>query len=133
EILTALKGGPSGLGFAMNLASPTGLFGAHKLAQEYHHERDYGRLTAKNVFAGLAPPSAARSATGPDKGVLKFVQLTSITANYIAEEATLRNRMTNKYTRLRAEGGFNTFEVRDGTDQVVLKGKVLAITPREVV
>ena len=42
-------------------------------------------------------------------------------------------RKTNKYVKLRAEGGVNGFEIRDADNVLVLKGKVLAIKPRDLV
>ena len=45
----------------------------------------------------------------------------------------LRIRKTNKYVKLRPDGGVNEFEIRDADDVLVLKGKVLAIKPRDLV
>ncbi|HMO34976.1 MAG TPA: hypothetical protein PKA06_02935 [Gemmatales bacterium] len=139
EMLAAMKRVPVGLFYSLSQVSQGGHFGQLKLASQHKPERQYEVMTKKNVFAGLASPDAAPStntttvAKTPDPELLKYTQLTSITANYVTEEGLLRIRKTNKYVKLRAEGGVNEFEIRDGDDQLVLKGKVLAIKPRDLV
>ncbi|HMP02317.1 MAG TPA: hypothetical protein PKD86_08480 [Gemmatales bacterium] len=144
EFVTGLKGGPVGLGLALSQLAPTGLFGRSKLAQPRSGERDYLALTARNVFAGLTPPvtaaagPASTAPTAPDRQVLDFTQLTSVMVNnitpiYSTVEASLRNRMTNDYITLRAEPARDTFEVRDTRRNLVLKGKVVSITPPHTV
>jgi hypothetical protein len=130
ETLGAMFRAPSA-GIALAVHQVTQLYNSSKLAAQTYPQREYGAMQKKNVFAGLT--TSAKDAALADKDILKTVQLTSITANYITEEALLRNRMTNKYVKLRSEGGFNSFEIRDGNDQVVLKGKVLTIKPRDLV
>lgn len=136
EMLAALKRVPVGLSYALSQITTAGYHGQNKLASNLKPEREYATMQKKNIFAGLASASAAISKDPPkvpDAEILKYTQLTSITANYITEEGLLRNRKTNKYVKLRAEGGVNDFEIRDGDDQLVLKGKVLAIKPRDLV
>ncbi len=132
EIITGLKHGPIGIALGPWTATPFGLHGNPKLAGAIS-DRDYTRLVAKNVFAGVTPPAQAAEKPKPDPGVLRFVHLTDITGNFIRQEATLWNRLTNRHIRLRCEGGFDTFEVRDANDQVILKGKVERIIGRDVV
>ncbi len=136
EMLAAMKKVPVGLLYALSQVTSTGYHGQSKLASNLKPEREYATMQKKNVFAGLASASSATPAAVakvPDPEILKYTQLTSITANFITEEGLLRNRKTNKYVKLRAEGGVNDFEIRDGDDQLVLKGKVLAIKPRDLV
>jgi len=137
EMMMAMKRLPVGLMFGLSQLSNTGLFGHTKLASAYQPERDYAVMLKKNVFAGLVSQDSMQAVPSvqkpPDKDILKYTQLTSITANYITEEGLLRVRKTNKYVKLRAEGGVNEFEIRDGDNQVVLTGKVLAIKPRDLV
>lgn len=130
EMLAAIKKVPVGLLYALSQVTNTGYHGQSKLASNLKPEREYAAMQKKNVFAGLASASAAPTTVvtkQPDAEILKYTQLTSITANYITEEGLLRNRKTNKYVKLRAEGGVNDFEIRDGDDQLVLKGKVLGL------
>ncbi len=139
EMLMAIKRLPVGLLFGLSQLTKNGLYGQSKLASTHKEERDYAVMLKKNVFGGLAPKSALTSTTPgepqkkADRDVLKYTQLTSITANYITEEGLLRVRKTNKYVKLRAEGGVNDFEIRDADNLLVLKGKVLAIKPRDLV
>lgn len=135
EALSAMAGAPAGMALFPSMLAPTGVFGGKKLAAQAGLEREYKKLTQKNVFAGLINPEAAKpvaSALGPDKGILKYVQLTSITGNDLKTEATFRNRVTNKYVKVRAEGGFDSFDIRDESNQLVLKGKALSITERRL-
>lgn len=136
EMILAMKRLPVGMLFGLSQLSNTGLFGQTKLASKHKPERTYTEMLRKNVFAGLAPASAAVPVSIsklPDRSILKFTHLTSITANYITEEGWLWVRKTNKYVKLRAEGGVNDFEIRDADNLLVLKGKVLAIKPRDLV
>lgn len=140
ELITGLKGGPVGLGLALGQLAPTGLHGRTRLAMPNSGPRDYLAMVQKNVFAGLAlpaPPSEVAASTdnsGPDREVLNLVQLTSITVNHLTPlystvEASLRNRLTNEYFTIRAEPPRNTFEIRDTRRNLLLKGKVVSITP----
>jgi hypothetical protein len=147
DLVTAMKGGPTGLALIPWHAGPTGVVGSRKLASRVQPSRDYTRMVVKNVFAGLTPPRPVEKPVvkieekppptppppPPDKEVLKFVQLILISENFITVEALLRNRLTNEYYTLRDEGGFNTFTIRDARQQVVLQGKVKAIRPGRVV
>jgi hypothetical protein len=134
DAITALKHGPVGFALAPWLIGPTGLAGSHKLASLQNEERDYDRLVDKNVFMGLISRLAAGPDAGsPDREILKVVELTAITENFLATEAWLRNRLTNKTTFIRAEGGRDTFEIKDTHDRVVLKGKVKHIEHRSVI
>ncbi len=136
EMMMAMKRLPVGLMFGLSQLTNTGLFGHSKLASTHQPERKYADMLKKNVFAGLVSSETRVDTPGkpkPDKDLLKFTQLTSITANYITEEGLLRIRKTDKYVKLRAEGGVNDFEIRDGNNILVLKGKVLAIKPRDLV
>jgi hypothetical protein len=135
ETMSTLYGAPSGILVGINQFSPSGLFGSSKLAAEIRPGREYSAMLNKNVFSGLAPkdPAAPNANRPPDKSVLKDTVLTSITANYVTERGLLWVQPTNKFVDLRAEGGINAFEVKDANDQVVLRGKVLAIKPRDLV
>jgi hypothetical protein len=130
DVFTALKGGP---GFALGpwLATPTGAHGAQKLAALINAERDYRRLILKNVFVGLT--SQQWDAPSANRDILRYVQLTSITANIIVTEATLYNRRTGRFITLRDEGGFNTFEISDENGVQVLKGTVKTVATQDVV
>jgi hypothetical protein len=132
DVFTMLKGGPNGLALGPWLASPTGLHGARKLASLTQAQREYTRLVAKNVFLGLQAPATAE-AISADRDLLKFVQLTGITSNFLATEATLYNRRTGKFYTIRAEGGFDSLEIRDANEQLLLKGTVKAIAQQDVV
>ena len=137
EMMMDMKRLPVGLLFGLSQLTNTGLYGHTKLASAYHPDRDYAFMQKKNVFAGLVSPDSNVPPGDPkpnlDKDILKFTQLTSITANYITEEGLLRIRKTNKYVKLRAEGGVNDFEIRDANNLVALKGKVLVIKSRDLV
>jgi hypothetical protein len=135
DVLTQLKGGPAAFALAPWLLTPTGIHGSQKLAVMKHTGRDYGKLIAKNIFLGLTKPEEvnAQEAPSADKDTLKFVQLTSITANFLATEATLYNRLTGRFFTLRAEGGFDSFEIHDAKNLLVVKATVRAITDRDVI
>lgn len=138
ESFMAMKRLPGGLLFSLSQLTQTGLFGNSRLASNSAPDRKYPDMLKKNVFAGLASKEQVKdtdkgTTKTADKDILKYTQLTSITANYITEEGLLRVRKTNKYVKLRAEGGVNEFEIRDGDNLLVLKGKVLAIKPRDLV
>ena len=137
ETIAAWKQVPTGLVVGLNQLTGTGYLGVNKLASASKPERDYDVMLKKSVFAGLAPANAVKKdevvQKQPDMDILKYAQLTSITANNITEEGLLRIRKTEKYVKLRAEGGVNSFEIRDGEGQLVLKGKVLAIKPRDLI
>lgn len=137
EVISGMSRLPTGILFGLTQLTPFGLFGQAKLATLHKPEREYATMLKKNVFAGLAPAVVVNASTTPpvkqpDRDILKYTQLTSITANYISEEGLLRIRKTNKYVKLRPDGGVNEFEIRDGDNVLVLKGKVLAIKPREI-
>lgn len=136
EVVAALKGLPGGLAFGPNMLTPTGILGSGKLAHMKGNAREYRQMAEKNVFAGLVPPAATKTAVTtamPDRDILKEVQLTSISSTPEVTEATLRNRLTNKYTKVRAAGSASQFEIRDEANQLVLKGKVISINPRQLV
>jgi hypothetical protein len=127
EAATALERGPTGLASGIWLIGPTGAGGSKKLAASAGSNRDYLRLGSKDIFAGLRPPPPPGP---PPIEVLKSVQLTRITLNTRRTEASLRNRVTDSTIHLSHGGPFDAFEVRDGKGQVVLKGKVKAISQR---
>ncbi len=131
DIVSAMKRMPFSMTMAAQVIMPTGLYGKNKLAAEFNSERHYEQLSKKNIFAGLTSPEAAVKATplAPDRSVLKEVVLTSITANLVATEASLRNRLTNRFIRIRNEPPLNEFEIKDENNQLVLKGKVISINP----
>lgn len=137
EMIAAMKRLPVGMLFALSQLTNTGLHGQNKLSSKSVPDRDYADMLKKNAFAGLAPttsiPTTGNTVKSVDYDILKYTQLTGITANLVTEEGLLRIRKTNKYVKLRAEGGLNEFEIRDGDNQLVLKGKVLAIKPRDLV
>jgi hypothetical protein len=120
-------------GMALAIHNGVSLYGRSKLANEVHPQRVYATMQRKNIFAGLTTTGFSGPPTAANRAILKSVNLYGITANSITEEAKMFNRWTGRDIRLRAEGGFNSFEIRDENDQVVLKGKVLAIKSREVV
>jgi len=137
EVISGMSRLPTGILFGLTQLTPFGLFGQAKLATLHKPEREYSTMLKKNVFAGLAPAVAVNAnitttVKPPDRDILKFTHLTSITSNYISEEGLLWIRKTNKYVKLRPDGGVNEFEIRDADNVLVLKGKVLAIKPREI-
>lgn len=135
EVLSSMNGLPAGLALGPSMLAPTGIFGGHKLAEPNGQNRDYLAIVQKNPFGGLVNPAALPAGTvssTPDRDVLKDVELTLITTNAIATEALLHNKITNTYTKLRAEGGRDQFEIRDENHRLVLKGKVVSITPRRL-
>jgi hypothetical protein len=113
------------------------LFGTAKLASAERPSRNYKTILLKNVFSGLMLKENMKTDVAgkplPNRKILDETSLMSVTSNYGIDKAELRVWPTNKYVPLRPEGGINTFEVRDATDQVVLRGKVLAIKQRDVV
>jgi hypothetical protein len=127
EVTIALEQGPMGLASGLWLVSPTGVGGSKKLAASVGSRREYPRLVSKDIFAGLRPPPPPGP---PSTEILRSVQLTGITSNARHTEASLRNRVTDSKIRLRSDAPFDTFEVRDAKGQVVLKGKVKAISQR---
>lgn len=131
DIVSAMKGMPLGLTMASQAILPTGLYGNRRLAGESDPRRDYDKMLTKNVFAGLVPPETVvkASAPEPDRSILKEVVLTSITSNFVATEASLRNRLTNRFIKVRNEPPLNEFEIKDENNQLVLKGKVISINP----
>lgn len=138
DVFMAMKQGPTGLGLGPWLISPTGIHGAKKLASAYHDQRKYGELVVKNVFVGLAAPpdpevAANQTTQRGDPNVLRYVQLAGITSDVLRTEAILRNRLTGRYIRLRAEGGYDSFSIRDAEDREVLRGKVKQIDRSDVV
>src|SRR5207253_10888403 len=64
----------------------------------------------------------------------RYVHLTDITHNTERPcEAFFYDRFNGRNTRLRAETGFDTFWIRDGEDQTVVRGKVVRLEGREMV
>ncbi|MCS6976895.1 MAG: hypothetical protein NZM31_07795 [Gemmatales bacterium] len=138
DVFTGMKQGPVGLALGPWLLSPTGLHGARKLASHHNDQRKYSDLVIKNVFVGLAAPPepesvAVQTQQRGDRSVLRYVQLAGITSDVLRTEAILRNRLTGKYIRLRAEGGFDSFTIHDAEDREVLRGKVKHIDRSDVV
>jgi Tfp pilus assembly protein PilZ len=134
EVLSAMSGLPTGLATAPSLLAPTGIYGANKLADQNGQERDYNILVQKNPFAMLVSPESASAPdaapTPPDRDVLKYVELIAITESGAATEALLHSKITNKFYKLRAQAGYDLFEIHDEGNRLVLKGKVVSITPR---
>jgi hypothetical protein len=128
EVAAALQQGPTGLATSLWLLTPVGVVGSKKLAASAVPGRDYDRLVNKNVFVGLRAPAGVSE----DRDLLKFVHLTNITGTFIHTQAVLYNRLTNTRIRLRDEEPFDSLEVRDAQNRVVLKGKVNAVNPRSV-
>jgi len=117
DVVTALRGGPTGLALIP--------FGPGTLART---SEQYAVIGEKNIFFG---PSAERLAEEVE--VTRFVHLTHITRNERRAEAWLYNRYDNRWTRLRAEAGFDFFRISDEKGNTILKGKVMRIEPREVI
>jgi hypothetical protein len=129
ESLAALYDGPTGVATALWLVSPTGTYGARKLAASYpkHDDRDYSRVVIKNPFLGLE-----KVVIGVDRKVLLSIQLASITSDSAAAEALLRNVKTKSKIRLRTESPYDKLEVKDDKGNMILRGKVKAIGEKQV-
>jgi len=112
--------------------SPAGPYGARKLSP-HRQGNDYAAIVRKDLFAGLRPVQPVASQPAADRSLLRYVVLTDITETFIRREAWLYCRPTNTHVRLREEGGFNEFEVRDARQLTIVKGKVRRINTREVV
>jgi hypothetical protein len=135
ETVAALSHAPTGILSGLSQFSNSGLYGGPKLASATNPAREYGGVLVKNVFSGLMPKeSQTPKGTLPDPGILKETSLSRVSTNFttLVDEGELRVWPTNKFVKLRAEGGINTFEVKDANEHVVLKGKVLAIKPRDI-
>ncbi len=75
------------------------------------------------------PPPKKVIIKGPD--MRKYVYLVLISKTKDKEEAFLRNRATNEFTRVRPTTGYNYFLVTDiSGEHTILKGKVLQIDQR---
>ncbi len=124
--VAALAGGPAGLALVPHLAGPSGPLGPAFLART---DKDYATITRKNIFFGAAQTETAKK---DEPEVTKFVYLTDITRNDRRTEGFLYDRYNNHKTRLRAEPGFDTFRITDGSGDTKVRGKVLRIDERDV-
>ena len=68
-----------------------------------------------------------------DVAVAQFVRLNHITHNDKRWEAWLYNRYDNRWTRLRAESGFDYFRILNEKGDTLVRGKVVNIEPREII
>lgn len=163
EILSALKGVPGGITFALAQLGPTGLYGnvahrspkpppprpgqplravesqgllAHsKLAGDVTGNRDYRKLPMKNIIVGLVPPplSPTVSAPKPDLDILDHVQFTAVSSNDIRTVAELRDKLQNRYYKVRSESPLNDLVIRDAANNVLLRARVVALVGRVMV
>ncbi|HMF14194.1 MAG TPA: hypothetical protein VKE94_17885, partial [Gemmataceae bacterium] len=134
DAFAAMSSGPTGLGLVLWSAGPFGPHGPGVLAEP---ERDYGALTAKNIFFG--PP--VRSAQGQNQTQLEALRFTTL--NEISVDhgripprysAMLYDVSSNDKSRLRTLGGFNTFPlVRNSQGITLVHGEVLKIDERSLV
>jgi hypothetical protein len=127
DLMMALRGGPSGLGWMLWAAGPTGLGGPGNLAQPSRH---YTAIANKNIFLG--PPAETPKITEPIE-VARFVYLTKISHDSQYQEASLWDQINLRITRLRCAPGFDQFRITDDDGEVVVQGKVLRISERDLV
>jgi hypothetical protein len=127
DTMNNLRGGPFGLGMALQTAGPAGPYAPPPLAPR----RDYEDIVAKNAF--FPKEEAARD----DVEVTQYVYLTDITHNdqYAKgheNEALFYNRLDGSSQHLRAARGFDRLSVRDGRREEVVSGTVVRLGDRDV-
>jgi hypothetical protein len=158
DVLTGMRGGPTGLALLPWAVGPLGPLGPTQLAQKTKvlppmpaigkapakkaqvvlepPWRNYEDIARKNVFFGASPtaPKWDRPVTASEEALVKqHVFLDEIRDNSKVLEAFLRNRLTDHNNRLRMTRGFDTFRIRDLEDKTTLvDGKVLRIEDRDV-
>src|SRR5438132_3689046 len=126
DVIAGLRGAPTGITLIPWLGGPTGPLGPGTLARK---TADYAAIGERNIFLGPTPPERK-----PDEvAVAQFVRLNHITHNDKRWEAWLYNRYDNRWTRLRAESGFDYFRILNDKGDTLVRGKVVAIEPREVI
>jgi hypothetical protein len=126
DVLTTLCDSPTGLIMLPTAIGPTGPLGPPILATP---SRQYGSIAAKDIFFG--PTVVEQVAQKVD--ATEHVYLTDITHTGTKSEAFLYDRYNNSKTRLRASAGFDAFRIRDGKGEVLVQGKVIRISDRDVI
>jgi hypothetical protein len=126
DALLAMRGAPSGLLLAAWAASPAGPLGPGLLAEP---PRQYSAISSKNIFFGQGDASEVKG----EKNVTRYVHLTNISRDSRRCEAWLYDRLNNKWTRLRAEAGFDSFRVLDDAGETAARGRVVRMEPRDLV
>jgi hypothetical protein len=124
DVVTALRQGPPGLALAAWAAGPTGPLGPRNLARS---PQQYEAMASKNIF--MAPVLVARD----DVEATQFVHLTAISRDEKRSEAFLYDRYNNRYFRLRAETGFDSFRLLDNEGEPVFRGKVIQIKEQDLI
>jgi hypothetical protein len=125
DLVTGLLQGPPGLPLVMWSAGPGGPQGPGVLAEKARH---YDAIARENIFWG--PP--ARQLTQEAVDVTGFVRLTDITHDDKKTEAFFYDRYNKKFTRLRAERGFDSFRIENEEGKEMVRGKVIRILARDV-
>ena len=126
DVIAGLRGAPTAVTLLPWMCGPTGPFGPGTLARK---NTDYAAIGDTNIFLGPAPPERKAE----EVAVTRFVHLNHITHNDKRWEAWLYNRYDNKWTRLRAEAGFDFFRILNEKGDTLVRGKVVTIDPREIV
>jgi hypothetical protein len=124
DVVAAMRHAPSGMGLALWASGPTGPIGPSVLARS---ERQYAAIAKKDVFFGPAAANrGAEMVSAP-----RFIHLTDITNNY---QAFFYDRYNNRTYRLRAEAGFDQFQVKDEQkpSETLVRGKVLRLDGRDL-
>jgi hypothetical protein len=128
DVAAALRHAP-GLGLVLWAAGPTGPAGPGVLAKPSRH---YAAIAKKNIFFGssaLDRPEVVQ--------VARYVHLTDITCNTGRTpprcEAFFYDRYNGRMTRLRAEPGFDTFQILDSDNEPIVRGRVIRLDDRELI
>jgi hypothetical protein len=127
DVLTAMRGGPSGLALVPWAAGPAGPLGPHKQTEPPRH---YEAIAGKNIFFG---PQIFAERKGEEIEYSRYVRLVHTERSDGRLQAFLYDRYNNKHTRLRPSPGFDQFRVVDDDGKELMKGKVVQIDLRDVI
>lgn len=138
NVLTGLRGVPTGIPFIGWAIGPKGPLGRNQLVMA-DVNRDYGLIAKKNIFIGYVPklpePPAAPEPEAPQAPDLRrYTFLYGIVSNEVRKEAYLYNRYTNRDIRLReppsSHTGFSLMD--DENEEEQMKGEVIRISYPDV-
>jgi hypothetical protein len=127
DVVTTMRGGPSGMALGAWAVGPTGPLGPRTLAQP---PREYAAIARKNIFFG---PTAEERGPAAELGSTRFVFLTDITRTPLRYEAYLYDRSNNRQTRLRSSRGFDAFRITDKDGGTRVQGQVIHIDSRDLI
>jgi hypothetical protein len=134
DTITALRGGPAGLGAALWMAGPFGPVGPGNLAEP---ARDYSAIAYKNVFFGPTQDTASTKPAEPQLELLKQVYLTTVSTDFARNgrrEAMLWDRYNNLSPHLRTSPGFNQFALlQNSQGATLIHGEVVRIDERGLI